>query len=76
MKAAHARGKATLPWNILGLLVFVVMIFPVYWMFASAFQPTDQLNKLKPSFFPCTRRSSTSRMRWTVRTSGARLRTA
>ena len=28
------------------------MIFPVYWMFASAFQPTDQLNKLKPSFFP------------------------
>ena len=52
MKSARSRGKATLPWNILGLLVFVVMIFPVYWMFSSAFQPTDQLNKLKPSFFP------------------------
>jgi N,N'-diacetylchitobiose transport system permease protein len=52
MRAARARGKATLPWNILGLLVFVVMIFPVYWMFSSAFQPTDDLNKLKPSWFP------------------------
>ncbi len=31
VKAAHAtRQTATLPWNILGLLVFVVMIFPVY----------------------------------------------
>jgi N,N'-diacetylchitobiose transport system permease protein len=52
VKAARARGKGTLGWNILGLLVFVVMIFPVYWMFSSAFQPTEDLNKLKPTWFP------------------------
>jgi N,N'-diacetylchitobiose transport system permease protein len=52
MRAARARGKGTLPWNILGLLVFVVMIFPVYWMFSSAFQPTENLNKLTPTWFP------------------------
>jgi N,N'-diacetylchitobiose transport system permease protein len=52
VRAARARGKATLAWNILGLLVFVVMIFPVYWMFSSAFQPTENLNKLTPTWFP------------------------
>jgi N,N'-diacetylchitobiose transport system permease protein len=52
VRAARARGKGTLPWNILGLLVFVVMIFPVYWMFSSAFQPTENLNKLTPTWFP------------------------
>jgi N,N'-diacetylchitobiose transport system permease protein len=52
MRSARAHGRGTLPWNILGLLVFVVMIFPVYWMFSSAFQPTDNLNKLKPQWFP------------------------
>jgi N,N'-diacetylchitobiose transport system permease protein len=52
VRAQRARGKATLPWNILGLLVFVVMIFPVYWMFSSAFQPTENLNRLNPTWFP------------------------
>ena len=27
-----------------GIAVFVVMIFPVYWMFATAFKPTDDIN--------------------------------
>jgi N,N'-diacetylchitobiose transport system permease protein len=52
MRAQRSRGKAKLPWNILGLLVFVVMVFPVYWMISSAFQPTDNLNRLKPTWFP------------------------
>ena len=30
-----------LGWNLLGLAIFVVMIFPVYWMFATAFKPTS-----------------------------------
>jgi N,N'-diacetylchitobiose transport system permease protein len=50
--AARAKGRAKLGWNIVGLLVFVVMIFPVYWMFSSAFQPTENLNKLNPTWFP------------------------
>ena len=52
MKAGRARGKGTLPWNILGLLVFVVMIFPVYWMFSTAFKSTDDINRLTPTWFP------------------------
>ena len=45
------RG-AKLGWNALGVAVFVVMIFPVYWMFVSAFKPTDEINKLKPTWLP------------------------
>ncbi len=39
-------------WNIVALAVFVVMVFPVYWMFASAFKRTDEVNRLKPTWFP------------------------
>jgi len=39
-------------WNLLALAVFVVMIFPVYWMFATAFKSTDDINRLTPTWFP------------------------
>ena len=26
-------------WNVLGLAVFAVMVFPVFWMVSSAFKP-------------------------------------
>jgi N,N'-diacetylchitobiose transport system permease protein len=38
--------------NALGLFVFAVMIFPVYWMFATAFKSTDDINRLTPTWFP------------------------
>ena len=28
------------------------MIFPVYWMVATAFKPTDDINRLNPTWFP------------------------
>ncbi len=38
-------------WNLVGCLLFVVMIFPVFWMISTAFKPDDQVNSLTPTFF-------------------------
>lgn len=39
-------------WNIVGLLVFVVMVFPVYWMISTAFKSDSQINSYNPTWFP------------------------
>jgi N,N'-diacetylchitobiose transport system permease protein len=39
-------------WNLLALAIFVVLILPGYWMFATAFKPTDDINRLTPTWFP------------------------
>jgi N,N'-diacetylchitobiose transport system permease protein len=39
-------------WNVLGVAIFLVMIFPVYWMIATAFKPDDQINSATPTFLP------------------------
>ncbi len=39
-------------WNLVGLALFVLMIFPVYWMVSTAFKPTDDINRLKPTWVP------------------------
>ena len=38
-------------WNTLGLLVFAVMVFPVFWMISTAFKPTDEINTVTPTWF-------------------------
>ena len=37
---------------MLGIALFVVMVFPVYWMVTTAFKPTDEINSLTPTWFP------------------------
>ena len=39
-------------WNAVGLGVFVVMVFPVFWMISTAFKPDDQIVSLNPTWFP------------------------
>jgi N,N'-diacetylchitobiose transport system permease protein len=39
-------------WNLLGLLVFVVMVFPVYWMVSTAFKPAQDILTFTPKWFP------------------------
>jgi N,N'-diacetylchitobiose transport system permease protein len=39
-------------WNVVGLGVFLVMIFPVYWMVSTAFKPDDQVYSLTPNWLP------------------------
>jgi len=46
------RTPRRLGWNLLGLAVFVVMAFPVYWMVATAFKSDDQINSYTPAWLP------------------------
>lgn len=39
-------------WNTLGLTVFAVMVFPVFWMISTAFKKDDQIVSLTPTWFP------------------------
>ena len=39
-------------WNLVGITVTVVMIFPVYWMFSTAFKADDDINRLSPTWLP------------------------
>jgi N,N'-diacetylchitobiose transport system permease protein len=46
------RRARKLGWNALGLAVFVVMAFPVFWMISTSFKTNDQINSLTPTWFP------------------------
>jgi N,N'-diacetylchitobiose transport system permease protein len=43
--------KRQTAWNTLGVGVFVLMIFPVFWMISTAFKPDEQINTAKPTWF-------------------------
>jgi N,N'-diacetylchitobiose transport system permease protein len=38
-------------WNTVGVILFVVMVFPVFWMISTAFKPEDQVNSFTPTWF-------------------------
>ena len=38
-------------WNVVGLLVFAVLVFPVFWMISTAFKPDDQIYSATPTWF-------------------------
>jgi N,N'-diacetylchitobiose transport system permease protein len=38
--------------NLLGLAVFVVMVFPVYWMVSTAFKPSVDILTFTPKWYP------------------------
>jgi N,N'-diacetylchitobiose transport system permease protein len=48
MSTRAARRTA---WNAVGILVFAVMVFPVFWMISTAFKPEDQINGITPTWF-------------------------
>jgi N,N'-diacetylchitobiose transport system permease protein len=39
-------------WNVLGLAVCLVLVFPVYWMVSTAFKPDEGIIALKPQWIP------------------------
>jgi N,N'-diacetylchitobiose transport system permease protein len=39
-------------WDAVGVAVFVVMVFPVFWMVSTAFKPNDQIVSLTPTWIP------------------------
>jgi N,N'-diacetylchitobiose transport system permease protein len=48
----NRRKRQRLIANVLGLLVLAVMIFPVYWMVATAFKPGRDILRIDPKFVP------------------------
>jgi N,N'-diacetylchitobiose transport system permease protein len=48
----NRRKRQRLVANVLGLLVFAVMTFPVYWMVATAFKPGRDILRINPKFVP------------------------
>ena len=54
MIASRTRGRRTrqLGWDALGLAVFAVMVFPVFWMVSTAFKPDDQIISVTPTWIP------------------------
>jgi len=52
--SARRRGRRARQagWNVVGLVVFAVMVFPVFWMISTAFKSNDQIVSLSPTWFP------------------------
>ena len=48
----RGRRSRQTAWNAVGLAVFVVMVFPVFWMISTAFKPTDEITSLTPTWIP------------------------
>ena len=51
-KIGRRRRVHKLGWNVLGVLVLAVMVFPVYWMVATAFKPGQQILSYTPHWIP------------------------
>ena len=45
------RRLARVAWNVVGLAVFVVVVFPVFWMISTAFKPDREINSVTPTWF-------------------------
>jgi N,N'-diacetylchitobiose transport system permease protein len=49
IRRRHARR---LGYDLLGVLVFAAMIFPVYWMVSTAFKPGRDILRFDPKLLP------------------------
>jgi N,N'-diacetylchitobiose transport system permease protein len=46
----RARGRAA--WNVVGIVLLVALVFPVYWMLTTALKSDDEINSFKPTWIP------------------------
>jgi N,N'-diacetylchitobiose transport system permease protein len=51
-RPSRRRRLGRLGWNLVGLAVFVVMIFPVYWMVSTAFKTGPDIFSYSPKWLP------------------------
>jgi N,N'-diacetylchitobiose transport system permease protein len=45
------RRRRRWAWNVVGLAVFVIAVFPVFWMVSTAFKPDDEIFSITPTWF-------------------------
>jgi N,N'-diacetylchitobiose transport system permease protein len=48
----NRRGTRRLGWNVVGVLLFVVMVFPVFWMVSTAFKTNGEITSYNPTWIP------------------------
>ncbi len=41
-------------WNLVGIALFAVIVFPVFWMLSTAFKPDDEITSATPTWFSLT----------------------
>jgi N,N'-diacetylchitobiose transport system permease protein len=53
-RRAHRRRRflRRRAWDLLGIALFVVLVFPVFWMISTALKPNDEINSAEPTWFP------------------------
>jgi N,N'-diacetylchitobiose transport system permease protein len=51
-RVGRGRRLRGFGWNALGLAVFAVMVFPVYWMISTAFKTGQNIQDYTPHWFP------------------------
>jgi len=47
----NRRRTASAGWNAVAVVLFVVMVFPVFWMISTAFKLDDQIIGANPTWF-------------------------
>ncbi len=47
----HKRTRQA-GWNAIGIGIFILMVFPVFWMISTAFKPDEQIVSLTPTWIP------------------------
>jgi N,N'-diacetylchitobiose transport system permease protein len=51
VRRERARRLRRVGWNAVGLAVFVILVFPVFWMVSTAFKPDTEINSFTPTWF-------------------------
>jgi N,N'-diacetylchitobiose transport system permease protein len=51
-RPSRRKRIARIGWNVVGLAITVVLLFPVYWMVSTAFKPEEEANALTPTWLP------------------------
>jgi N,N'-diacetylchitobiose transport system permease protein len=51
VRRRRRRALRRRAWDLLGLALFVVLVFPVFWMVSTAFKPDDEINSAEPTWF-------------------------
>jgi N,N'-diacetylchitobiose transport system permease protein len=52
VSARRGRRARQAGWNLIGIAVFCVMVFPVFWMISTAFKSDEEIVGLNPTWFP------------------------